>query len=288
MPDQTTVLITGATGNIGPHIAAQLLETGVAVRALVLPGDPNASRLSDEVEIFAGDLADPASLGPALDGVDAVMLMWPFFTLDVTTAPEVLRRIAGQARRVVFVSSIGVEIGLEPKDNRCHSYLESLIEETDLEWTFLRTTGFAVNAVLSWRAQILGDGVVRAPYGQAARSPIHEADLAAVAVRALTEDGHAGARYVVTGPEALTQVEQLRILGEALGLDLRWEEVPASVALGHMVAAGWPAAYAEGAMDYFAMLVDQPEMISNHVEQVTGQAPRTFREWAGDRVGLFR
>lgn len=288
MSDKTTVLITGATGNIGPHIAAQLIEAGVTVRALVLPGDPHATRLPAGVEAFTGDLADPESLEPALDGVDAVMLMWPFFTLDVTTAPEVLRRIAKHARRVVFVSSIGVEIGLEPKDNNCHAYLEALIEETDLAWTFLRTTGFAVNAVLSWRAQILGDGVVRAPYGQAARSPIHEADIAAVAVRALTEDGHAGARYVVTGPEALTQVEQLRILGEALGLDLRWEDVPAAVALGHMVAAGWPAPYAEGAMDYFAMLVRQPEMITDHVEQVTGKPPRTFREWAAERAEVFR
>jgi uncharacterized protein YbjT (DUF2867 family) len=283
-----TVLVTGSTGNIGPHIVRQLIDGGTEVRALALPGDEAVDRLPPGAQVVRGDLADPESLDEHLEGVDAVMFMWPFFSLPVDTTPEVLDRIGKHARRLSFVSSIGVHLGLEAKDNNCHAYVEGLVEQTDLEWTFLQTTGFAANAILSWQQQILADGVVRAPYGAAARSPIHESDLAAVAAASLTEDGHAGRRYVVTGPEALTQVEQLHIIGAAAGLDLRWEDVPPDVALQGMVDAGWPPAYAEGALDYFATLVDAPEVVTRTVEDVTGRPARTFASWAAENADRFR
>ncbi|MET9535580.1 MULTISPECIES: NAD(P)H-binding protein [unclassified Streptomyces] len=288
MSAQNVVLVTGATGNIGPHIVSQLLESGARVRALLLADDPAADRLPAGAEVVYGDLFDPGSLDAALEGVGSVMLMWPFFTLNVDTAPTVVKMIAEQARRVVFVSSIGVHLGLERRDNNCHAYLEELIEETGVEWTFLRTSGFAINAVLSWRQQILADGVVRSPYGAAARSPIDEADLAAVAVRALTTDGHVGEKYVVTGPEAITQAEQLAIIGEAVGRPLRWEDVPHQNAREAMVNAGWPPAYADGALDYFAMLVVEPELVTTTVEDITGRTPRTFRDWAAENAARFR
>lgn len=282
------ILVTGATGNVGPHVVRQLVEAGADVRALLLDGDPGAADLPDGVDIVRGDLSDPDSLDGCLDDVGAVLVMWPFFTLNVDTAPAVLDKIKKHARRIVFISSIGVHLGIEAKDDNCHAYLEGLIEATGLEWTFLRTTGFAANAMLSWRHQIRADGVVRSPHGAAARSPIHVADVAAVAVRALTTDGHAGARYVVTGPQALTQVEQLDMIGDAIGRRLRWEDVPPEDALGQMVASGWPPAYAEGALDYFAMLVEEPELVTSTVREVTGRQPRGFREWAVEHADDFR
>ncbi|MEW2407484.1 NAD(P)H-binding protein [Streptomyces griseoviridis] len=289
MGADSTALVIGATGNVGPNAVRQLIGEGVTTRALLLPDDPRAGRLPAEgVEIFHGDLADPDSLLPALEGVDAVLLMWPFFTLDVETAPAVLAHIERHARRVVFVSSIGVHIGYEHADNNCHAYLEQLIEKTGLAWTFLQTTGFTANARLSYAAQIKATGVVRSPYGAAARSSIHEEDVAAVAVRALTGGDLAGRRLVITGPEVLTQVEQVRIIGELIGRELSWQDVPAEAALNAMVGAGWPPAYASGALDYFSQLTEEPELVTTTVEEVIGRPPRTFREWAAEFADDFR
>ncbi|MEV0444311.1 NAD(P)H-binding protein [Streptomyces spectabilis] len=282
------VLVTGATGNVGPHAVAQLLRAGVQTRALLLADDPNAGRLPKGAAVHHGSLAEPDSLDACLEGTDAVFLMWPFFTLDVTTVPAVLDKLREHNCRVVFVSSIGVHIGLEPVDNNCHAYLEQQIEKAGLEWTFLQTTGFACNARISWAAQLKAGDVVRSPYGKAVRSPVHEADVAAMAVRALTEDGHTGKRYVTTGPEALTQIEQLRIIGDVTGRHLRWEDVPAHAAKAAMVEAGWPQPYAAGALDYFETLVDKPETITHHIAGVLGRPPRTFREWAEEHADDFR
>jgi uncharacterized protein YbjT (DUF2867 family) len=287
MTTDQRVLVTAATGNVGPHAVAGLLDAGVAVRALVLPDDPAARRLPAEVELHRGSLSDVDSVAAALDGITDVFLMWPFFTLDVTTAPTVVEMIEERARRVAFVSSVGVHIGLERRDNNCHAYLEELLRDTDLDWTFLRTTGFMANA-MGFAGQLRTGDVVRFPYGTAARTPVHEADVAAVGVRALTSDGHAREAYLVTGPEVLTQQEQVSVLGEVLGRDLKWEDVPAHAAREQMVAAGWPPAYADGALDYFAMLTREPELLSPVVREVLGRPPRTFRQWAGEHAAHFR
>lgn len=286
MTAQRTFLITAATGIVGPHVAAQLLETGATVRALVLKDDPGVAKLPDGVELYYGDLADPDSLDPALDGVHGVFWMWPFFTLSLETAPAVLAKIQRQVDRIVLVSSVGVHIGLERRDNNCHAFLEELIERTSLDWTFLRTTGFMANA-LGFAGQIKDGGVVHFPHGAAARTSVHEADLAAVGVRALTEDGHARKKYLVTGPEILTQREQVAIIGEVIGRPLGWQDVHAQVAREQMVKAGWPPSYADGALDYYRMLTVQPEVESTVVADVTGRPAQTFRQWAEEHAAFF-
>jgi uncharacterized protein YbjT (DUF2867 family) len=109
--------------------------------------------------------------------------------------------------------------------NQFYAEIERLIEASGLQWTFLRPSGFAANT-LGWAPNIRAERLARAPYGAARRSLIHEADIAAVAVRALIEDGQAGTKHVLSGPEALTQVEQARAIGEAIGHPVRFEETP--------------------------------------------------------------
>jgi uncharacterized protein YbjT (DUF2867 family)/predicted MFS family arabinose efflux permease len=282
------ILVTGATGNVGPHAIAELIEQGAEVRALVLPDDPGAAELPACVDVHRGDLGDPDSLDRCLDGVDGVLLMWPFFTLNVDTAPKIVRKIADSARRVVFISSIGVHIGREWPDDNCHAFVETLIEPTDLEWTFLRVTGFDCNARSSWESQIRAGDVVRFPHGAAARSSVHEADVAAVAVRALLSGEHAGKKYAVTGPEALTLAEHVHTIGDAIGRPLHWQDVPHDAALERLHEANWPPGYAEGALDYFASLEREPELVSTAVRDVTGKQARTFQDWAAEHTDDFR
>ena len=125
-------------------------------------------------------------------------------------------------------------------------------------------------------------------YGQAARSLIHERDIADVAVQALTDDRHAGAKYVLTGPEAITQADQARLIGEATGLPVRWEEAPPEAIREQLAAITGDRAFADHAMAYWASLIAQPEPVTHTVEEITGAPARTFRDWARDHAGDFR
>ncbi len=277
------ILVTGATGNVGRHVVARLLESGAGVRALTR--DPEAARLPEGAEVVRGDLAAPESLGAALDGVDSVFLVWPTLSAD-HAAPEVVEAIAG--RRVVYLSSRGASAEAGPGTILgSHALLEGLIEGSGAEWTFLRPGGFAANTLL-WADQIRNTGVVRWFHGAAGRSLIHERDIAAVGVLALTGDGHTGATYELTGPEALTQTEQVAAIGAAIGRTLRWEELPPETARRQMVDQGMPPEFTGQILDAHARMVENPETVTPTVEKLTGAPPTTYAEWAADHASDFR
>jgi uncharacterized protein YbjT (DUF2867 family) len=275
------ILVTGATGTVGRQTVSQLLGAGAAVRALT--HHPDAAHLPGDVDVVGGDLSDPDTLAPALEGVEAVFLVWPFTTAE--GAPAVLDAVEREARRLVYLSSAG---GQRPDPvGLFHADMERLIEESTPEWTFLRPSGFATNTLM-WAGQIRGDGVVRWPYGAAARSLIHEADIAAVAVRALTGEGHGGAKYVLTGPELLTQAEQVHTIGDVIGRPARWEDVPPDAVRDGLAAAFGDPSFADHALDTWARFVQEPELVTSTVERITGTPARTFRDWAADHADDFR
>jgi uncharacterized protein YbjT (DUF2867 family) len=208
--------------------------------------------------------------------VRSVFLLWPFLTAD--GAAEVVDRIARHAQHVVHLSATAVRDGRPPEENGVWGAVEHLIERSGLRWTFLRAGGLAANA-LGWADQIRSEGVVRWPYGAAARSLIHERDVAAVAVRALTEPGHASARHVLTGPAAITQADQVRTIGEVIGRPVRWEETDPEVARGQLLAALGDPDFVDGALAYWASLADAPEAVTGTVEEITGAPACTFRQW---------
>jgi uncharacterized protein YbjT (DUF2867 family) len=268
-----TILVTGATGNVGRHVATQLTQVGIEVRAL--SRDPSSSRRPAGVTAVPGDLTDPDSVGRAAHGADAAFLIWPFLTAQ--GAEAAVRAIAGQTRRIVYLSAISVHDGAPPEQNGVWGQVEQAIRRSGAEWTFLRAGGFAANT-LAWGDQIRSTGVVRWVYGQAARSLIHERDIADVAVRALTEDKHIGATYVLTGPDAVTQADQVRIIGEVTGVPVRWEEASPEEIRDQLAAAMGDLAFADHAVAYWSTLVDQPEPVTRAVEDITGVRARTFRD----------
>jgi uncharacterized protein YbjT (DUF2867 family) len=275
------ILVTGATGTVGRQTVAQLLGTGAAVRAVTR--HPERARLPGDVEVVGCDLSDPDTLAPALKDVEAVFLVWPFTTAD--GAPAALDAIERETRRLVYLSSAG---GQRPDPvGLFHADMERMIEKSKLDWTFLRPSGFASNTLM-WAGQIRSDGVVRWPYGAAARSLIHESDIAAVAVRALTGEGHSGAKHVLTGPELLTQAEQVHTIGDVVGRPARWEDVPPEAVRDGLAAAFGDASFADHALDAWARFVAEPELVTSTVERVTGTPARTFHEWASDHAGDFR
>lgn len=281
---QPRILVTGATGNVGGAVVAQLHAAGVLVRALVR----GEADFPEGVQAVRGDLADPASLDTALEGIDSVFLVWPF--LSAEGASDVIDAIGKRAKRVVYLSSEGVGGGTEEPGEAItmfHTELERLVEASGLEWTALRPTGFASNT-LGWAEEVRATGAVRAPLATLARPLIHEADMAAVAVQALTTDALLGARPVITGRELVTQERQVALIGEAIGRPVRFEEVTLDEAIEQMKAAGWPAELMEAVMPAQAEMLVNPEPVNDEVERITGTPARSFREWAVDHAADFR
>ena len=267
------IFVVGATGKVGNHVVSGLLERKERVRALAR--DPSTVRLPDSVEVASGDLMNPHGLATHLDGVDAVFLVWPFLTADGAT--ELVEVLAAPGPRIVYLSA-------EAAGRRPDSFwaqVERAIERSSSGWTFLRPTGFAANTLM-WADQIRQSDVVRWVYGQAARSLIDERDIAAIAVRALTEPGHAGQRYVLSGPETTTQAQQVSAIGDAIGRDLRWEELSGEDIKDQI--AGVPTT----ALDTWASFVDDPEIVTSTVQELTGRPAHSFAEWAREHADSFR
>ncbi|MFI8423528.1 NmrA family NAD(P)-binding protein [Streptomyces sp. NPDC085479] len=280
---QSRILVTGATGKVGGAVVARLHAAGVPVRALVR----GEADFPEGVEVVRGDLGDPASLDTALEGVGSVFLVWPF--LSAEGASDVIDTIGKHAGRVVYLSSAGVEGEKEPGEaiTMFHAELERLIEASGLEWTALRPTGFASNT-LGWAQEIRESGAVRAPLAAMARPLIHEGDIAAVAVRALTDDALLGTRPLITGLELITQEQQVALIGEAIGRPVRFEEISLEEAAEQMASAGYPAELVEAVLPAQAKLLDDPEPVNNEVERITGTPARSFRQWALDHASDFR
>ncbi|MET9293611.1 NmrA family NAD(P)-binding protein [Streptomyces sp. NPDC003077] len=276
----TKILVTGATGTIGKHIVSSLAAAGSEVRALVR--DPDTASLPAGVEAVRGDLSAPETLEPALRGVRSVYLMWP----GIPVEPGVVERIAGHAEHVVYLSADVTDLADGERPTIYHQEIERLIRASGLRWTFVRAIDFATNT-LAWADQIKR-GVVRWPYGRAARSLIHERDIADVAVHALTTPGHDKAKYLITGPEAITHADQVRIIGEAIGREVRWEDLPPDIAREQLTAAWGNPEFVAARLKAWAGFVDTPERVTDTVEQLLGRPARTFRAWAEEHAGDFR
>jgi uncharacterized protein YbjT (DUF2867 family) len=277
------ILVTGATGTVGRRVAEQLVAADQPVRAAVR--DPDHASMPDGVELVPGDLSDAVGLAPHLDGVDAVFLLWPFPTVDSVRklGGPLVDTLAAHVRRVVYLSATPAA---EPPGGFWRA-VEALIEASGLEWTHLRPTGFAKNALM-WADQIRAGHVVRWPYPDSARSLIHERDIAAVAVQALIRDELIGKMPVISGPEAITQADQVAAIGTAIGRELRYEEMPRDEATAELMAMFGNADFARTALDTWAGFVTEPEIVTTAVAQITGEPARRFRDWAVEHADDFR
>ena len=280
------VLVIGATGNVGRHVVSRLVSTGAQVRALTR--NPDKADLPPQVEMMRGDLTVPETLDPCLEGIDTVFLVW---VAPPATAAAALERIAKHARRIVFLSAplkTAHPFFQQPNPMReLNARIERLIETSGLQWTFLRPGIFAANALHWWAPQIRNSGCVRWPYLAAPTAPIDERDIAQVAVRALFKDGHAGAEYVLTGPQSLSQFEQICTIGRVIGRALRVEEISPDEARREWMLT-MPAFVVNMLLDSWAAAVGQPALVTSTVTEITGAPARTFLEWVTDHIAKFQ
>lgn len=271
------ILVTAATAPVGRSIVEQLVAMEHPVRALTR--DPKKAGLPAGAEVVAGDLSDAESLAAAFQDVSAVFLLAavPGF------APTFLKAVkeAG-VRRIVFQSSGAVVDGTDEQPNPIaafHYDTERQIRDSGLEWTFLRLEVASADA-LQWAfdvpTQLKAGDVVRVPYAEAAGSPMHPADFAAVAIVSLTQEEHAGKIYHLTGPQSLTHREQIQLIGEALGRPLRYEELDEEQAR----AAISPYAPADVLFETWRRHIGIPAPVTDTVQRLTDRPPRSVEAWA--------
>jgi uncharacterized protein YbjT (DUF2867 family) len=279
------VLVTGGTGRVGSAVVDLLVDAGVPV--CVLTRRPEAAAtLPANVEIVTGDLTVPESLDAALRGVGAVFLVW---TAPPATAPAVVERLATYTRRVVFLSSphqTPHPFFQQPNPMAVlHADIERLITAAGIESTIIRPGMFASNVLSWWATAIRTEGVVRWPYGAAETAPVDDRDVAAVAARTLYQDGHAGGDYVLTGPESLSQAEQVSIIGDVIGRRITFEELSPDE-FRRETEGSWPPPVVDMLLDAWGATMGRPAFATSAVIDILGSA-RSFRQWAADHAGAF-
>ncbi|MFI5910061.1 SDR family oxidoreductase [Dactylosporangium sp. NPDC051541] len=270
-----TILVTGATGNIGRHVVARLAAAGPAVRSMTRrPAGGGDVR---------GDFTRPETWAAALDGVRSVYL-FPFAGPDFVAAAVragVRRFVVHSAAAAGFAAGTGGDgvLGRHLAEERdAHRGLELAVEASGAEWTHVRP-GLLAAGALRWADGIRRERVVREPYPAAGYPVVHEADVADVAAAALLSAAHVGAAYTITGPAKVTQAEQAAAIGAAIGAPVRFEALDPATA----DTPDWVLALLADAVDGAGTLPP-----TDTYERLMGRPPRTFAQWAADHAADFR
>lgn len=283
------ILVTGATGNVGSALVAELVAKGDPVRAFVRDARRAAEQLGDDVELSVGDFEDPASVARALEGVEAVFLSSADQPSKVQHETAVIDAAAAAGvSRIVKTSTVGAEAGspLPPFD--WHGGIEDRLRASGVPSVVLHSSFYMTNLVAS-AEPVRQMGKLFAPLGGAKIAMIDPRDTGAVAAVALTTDAYDGKTLDLRGPEAITYEQVAEELSAATGRTVEFVNIPDEAARQAFTEAGLPDWLLAHFDHLFPLLrngiVDQP---TGTVRSVTGREPRPFAAWALDHAALFR
>ncbi|MCD2192185.1 SDR family oxidoreductase [Actinomycetospora endophytica] len=283
----TTVLVSGATGTIGRELVGLLAGQGVCVRAMVRrPADADALR-APGVEPVIADLDDPSSLARALDGVDALFLNTPS---SAEARDRQIRcadlAVAVGVRRLVLLSQYAARADSPVRFLRWHAEVEDHVGALDLEVTVLRPNLF-LQGMLTMAGAVREHGTLGAPIGSARVSMVDTRDIAAVAAVALTQPGHAGAVYTLTGPAAVSHHEVAEAISAATGRDVQFADLPDET-FATMLDGVLPAWQRDGLLeDYAHYRRGEAAVVDPAVPTVLGRPARDLAAFARDHAGAF-
>jgi uncharacterized protein YbjT (DUF2867 family) len=272
-----TILVTGATGTVGGYIIEQLNNKGVQVRAL--SRSVEKTKLPAEVQIVSGDLDKPETLQPHFHNVDSFFFITQSDQSNVKfLANKRIIQMAKEAsvRRIVAL----VDFEGNP--------IEEVIKNSGMEWTILRPVEFMKNVLYDWAESIQKEGIIRTPFPDSLSARIHEADIAAVAVEALTKEGHHRQTYDLTGPETLTPRSMLKQISEVTDKPIELIETTEEQVKKEWKSKGFDDEF----IDYFIIEMGKnpPKQVTTvlpTIEQVTGKAARTFAQWVKENKHHF-
>jgi uncharacterized protein YbjT (DUF2867 family) len=280
------VLVTGATGNTGRALVENLVRAGVPVRAMVRT-EAGRSQLPDGVPAAVADFDDPASLAAALAGAERAYLVTP--SSGQAEAQQVrFADLAAKAgvRHLVVLSQLAAEEDSPVRFLSYHAAVERHVRDLGIGYTFLRPNLF-FQGLLAFAQTIAAEGRLYAPIGDAAVSAVDVRDIADVAAVALTEPGHEGATYTLTGPAAITHAQIAAALSDALGREITFTDVPPG-AFAASLAGILPPWQADGLLeDYAHYRRGEAAAVSPAVADVTGRTPRDVAQFARDYASAF-
>jgi len=282
------ILVTGASGNNGIELIKRLSSIGAPVRAMVRKRVDSANGKLPGVEFVTADFDEPSSICRALDGVERAFLVTNSTERAEAQQLSFVRtaRTAGLSH-VVYVSQLHAAVNSPVRFLRYHAVVEDAISSSGMAFTNLRPNLY-MQGLLGFRSSILSEGCFFAPAGNARVSIVDVRDIAAVAAAALTEGGHEGKTYDITGPEALTHAEMAAKLSEALGREIMFVDVPESAMRDMLLGFGIPAWQAEGLVeDYAHYRRGEASAVSSSVREVTRRSPHSFAAFAYDYRQAF-
>lgn len=275
-----TILVTGATGNVGRPLVTQLAAAGADVRAV--------TRRPDTAHFPAG-VTVVRTAAEGLPGADAVFLNSR--ALGDELEPVVRRARREGVTRLVALSAINADDDFSRQPSRFrgdrNKEVEQLAVESGLEWVSLRPTVFITNFFGMWAPQIQAGDVVSGPYATASTAPIVDRDISAVAAKALLTNELVGQKIPLTGPQALTNEEMVAVIGSVLGRPLRYQEVPAELVRQRFIALGFPAEFADAYNAFLEATVDKPALVTHDVEKILGRPAETFADAVSAHQDLF-
>jgi uncharacterized protein YbjT (DUF2867 family) len=279
-----TILVTGATGSTGSALLQRLVAAGAPVVAMVR--GPGAA-LPAGVPTVVADFDDPGSIKAALRGVRAAYLVTP--SSERAQAQQeafVEAAAAAGVEHLVKLSQFAAAEDSPVRFLRYHAAVERRVRELGLGHTFLRPNLF-FQGLLAFADMVREQGRITAPIGDARVSAVDVRDIAAVAAAALTEPGHVGRTYDVTGPAAVTHAEVAAAIGAATGRRVEFVDVPAE-AFAAAVRGRLPDWQAGGLLeDYAHYARGEAAAVSPAVAEVTGTAPRDVTAFARDHAAAF-
>jgi uncharacterized protein YbjT (DUF2867 family) len=282
------ILITGATGRVGGATLKQLVSKGIPVRVLLRHPEKAAALADLGADPVIGDLAQQSSLEAALDGVSAALLVSPLDPRQVELQGNFIDAAKRVGRvHVVKIAGLGTALDSPIRSGRWHAQTEKYLEASGLPFTHLRPPYFMQN-ILRFAPTIRLSAEFVGALDQGKAAMIDVADIAAVATTALTAPGHAGKAYTLTGPEALSYQDVAETLSRSLERPVTYRNVPLAVMRERLLNAGMPEWQVDIQMEFSTALGSgQASTVTDTVEAVTGNPPRTFDQFIREHVALF-
>jgi uncharacterized protein YbjT (DUF2867 family) len=282
---KNTILVTGATGNIGSQLVPALLSSGAAVRVLVRRMDNAKDFAEIGAELVIGDLDEPDTLQSAVSGVDKIFLL----TWNGPTAVKQSDNLIHAAEQngnpyIVRLSGHGTE---KSRIIRDHLAVEEIIKSSGLKYTILRPTFFMQNIFMA--AQTVAEqNTIYMPFKDGKVATIDIRDIVDAAAKVLTSSGHEGKTYILTGPEAVSFYDIAEAFSKVLGREVKYVDVPLDAGKQTMLSMGMPEWIADGFTELFSGFANNwANKVYPAVESLTGRPARSIQQFARDFESVF-
>lgn len=275
------ILVIGALGNVGAEVVQRLLSQGVRVRAAAPDVGQLEARFGASVESVRFDFTDPSTYAATFKSVERMFYMRPphLTNIERDMQPSMDAAKAAGVQHVVFLSLIGIEKAKFVPHYKVETYLKKL----EFQTTFLRSSFFMQNLNTTHRREIKERNEIFVPVGSAKTSFLDVRDIGAVAALALTQEGHAGKDYDLTGSEALDYWEAAGIMSEVLGRTIVYRNPNPILFLFGTIRRGTPFMFALVQLGlYTSTRFGMAKEVTREVENLTGREPILFRQYVTD------